>query len=64
MPLPAALTLDVPPPPRPPLSCTDPAAGQPTLCTQQLASWLNAYQAWGEGYRARMAEIRGLQPEK
>ena len=63
VPLPAALTADVAPPARPSLDCTDPKLGLPTLCTHQLPEWLNALEAWGQGYRDRMGEIRQLQPE-
>ena len=63
MPLDPALTRDVPPPPAPPRACTDPAAGLPTICTDTLPDWINALNAWGEGYRGRMAEIRAVQPK-
>lgn len=63
VPLPKALTRDVPPPARPPLKCTDPKRGLPTLCTAQLPDWINALEAWGQGYRDRMGQVRGLQPK-
>jgi hypothetical protein len=63
VPLPRALTEDVAPPPRPALNCTDPKLGLPTLCTAQLPEWINALEAWGNGYRSRMDEVRGLQPK-
>ena len=60
MPLRAELTADTPPPPRPPLRCTD--KGEPTLCNEELADWLNAYDAALLGLRDRLARIRALQP--
>jgi hypothetical protein len=63
VPLPRALTEDVAPPARPSLNCTDPKLGLPTLCTYQLPDWINALEAWGNGYRSRMGEVRELQPK-
>ena len=62
VPLRAELTADIPPPPRPPLRCTDEATGQPTLCNEELGDWLNAYDAALLQLRDRMARIRALQP--
>lgn len=61
VPLPAELTADEPVPVRPALSCKD-ATGRATICNRDMANWLNAYDAALARIRARMAEIRGLQP--
>ena len=62
VPLRSELTADVEKPPRPAPACTSATSGKPVLCTAQLASWLNGYDAVVDQLRAQLAGIRAVQP--
>lgn len=59
--LPDALTEPAAEPSAPLPACVD--RGQPTLCNDQLVSWLEDLQLWGRGIAGQLRDVRVLQPK-
>lgn len=60
--LPEAMTAPPAEPAAPLPACVD--RGQPTLCNEQMVSWLEDLRAWGRGMAGQLREIRERQPER
>lgn len=62
-PLDARLTKAEKKPSVPPANCVDAQKGKPTACGEDLWTWIDAIERWGDGMAAQLTEIFKLQPK-